>query len=101
MLRAPALLGPSQGGGYQYRICPADSELTEDCFQRTPLDFVRDEHAIMWNDGSVRKIEGLFVDDSVCPVKPRGSTWARNPIPRIHTDNLGMAYAGKCTQVNS
>ena len=28
---------------------------------------------------------------------PKGSTWARNPIPRIHTDNVGMAFVGKCT----
>ena len=27
---------------------------------------------------------------------PKGSTWARNPIPRIHTDNIGMAFVGKC-----
>ena len=36
------------------------------------------------------------MDDSVCPVVPKGSTWARNPIPRIHTDNIGMAFVGKC-----
>lgn len=27
------------GGGYQYRLCPADAELTEACFQKTPLEF--------------------------------------------------------------
>lgn len=32
----------------------------------------------------------------VCQVVPKGSTWARNPIPRIHTDNVGMAWVGKC-----
>lgn len=24
--------------GYQYRLCPADQPLTEDCFQQMPLD---------------------------------------------------------------
>mmetsp|Transcript_65346 Transcript_65346/g.108536 ORF Transcript_65346/g.108536 Transcript_65346/m.108536 type:complete len:413 (-) Transcript_65346:395-1633(-) len=88
----------NHGGGYQYRLCPADAELTEECFQRTPLDFVRDAHAIMWKNGSLRHIKGMFVDDSVCPVKPKGSTWARNPVPRINTDNLGLAFLGKCTE---
>ena len=50
----------------------------------------------MWNNGSLRSIEGKFVDGSVCPVVPRGSTWARNPIPRIHTDNIGMGFVGRC-----
>ena len=50
----------------------------------------------MWNNGSLRPIEGKFVDGAVCPVLPRGSTWARNPIPRIHTDNIGMGFVGKC-----
>lgn len=87
----------NHGGGYQYRLCPADELLTEECFQRTPLDFVRDAQAIMWNNGTLHPIKGMFVDDSDCPVKPEGSTWARNPIPRIHTDNIGMARVGNCT----
>ena len=28
------------GGGYSYRLCPAEKELTEECFQANPLDFV-------------------------------------------------------------
>ena len=27
------------GGGYQFRLCPADQPLTEACFQQTPLEF--------------------------------------------------------------
>ena len=69
---------------------------TEQDFQKLPLDFVRDGQAIMWNNGTLYPIKGKFVDDSVCPVVPKGSTWARNPIPRIHTDNVGMAFVGKC-----
>eukprot|EP00039_Didymoeca_costata_P027277 m.18068 g.18068 ORF g.18068 m.18068 type:complete len:431 (+) comp6181_c0_seq1:40-1332(+) len=87
----------NHGGGYQYRLCPIEKwPCSEKDFQEMPLDFVRDAHAIMWNNGSLYPIKGKFVDDSVCPVVPQGSTWARNPIPRIHTDNVGMAYVGKC-----
>ena len=54
----------------------------------------------MWNNGTLYPIKGMFVDDSVCPVVPKGSTWARNPVPRIHTDNIGMAFIGKCWNQN-
>ena len=50
----------------------------------------------MWNNGTLFPIKGMFVDDTVCPVVPKGSTWARNPIPRIHDDNIGMAFIGGC-----
>ncbi len=63
------------------------------------MDFVRDSHAIMWNNGTLYPIKGKFVDDSVCDVVPKGSTWARNPIPRIHTDNLGAIDGLIATQV--
>ncbi len=65
-----------------------------------PLDFVRGSQAIMWNNGSLYPIPkaAKYVDDSVCPVVPKGSTWARNPVPRIHTDNVGMAFVGTCVQ---
>jgi hypothetical protein len=29
----------NHGGGYQYRLCPADEPLTEACFQKHPLGF--------------------------------------------------------------
>ena len=87
----------NHGGGYQYRLCPLEKwPCSEADFQKLPLDFVRGAQAIMWNNGTLRPIEGKFVDDAVCPVVPQGSTWARNPIPRIHTDNIGMAFVGKC-----
>lgn len=89
----------NHGGGYQYRLCPLEKmPCTEEDYQRMPLDFVRDAHAIMWNNGTLYPINGMFVDESVCTVIPKGSTWARNPIPRIHTDNIGMAFVGKCLQ---
>eukprot|EP00037_Helgoeca_nana_P009012 m.79439 g.79439 ORF g.79439 m.79439 type:complete len:425 (+) comp19295_c0_seq1:30-1304(+) len=87
----------NHGGGYQYRLCPLEKmPCTESEFQELPLEFVRDAQAVQWNNGSMYPIKGMFVDDSVCAVVPKGSTWARNPIPRIHTDNIGMAWVGKC-----
>ena len=38
----------NHGGGYQYRLCPLEKmPCTEEDFQEMPLDFVRDEHAIV------------------------------------------------------
>lgn len=70
--------GISHGGGYQYRLCPADQELSEACFQAHPLDFVRDKQAIILRNGTHVPITGTFVEDGVLPV---GSTWAMLPIP--------------------
>ena len=92
----------NHGGGYQYRLCPLTKmPCTESEFQEMPLDFVREHgaHAIMWNNGTLRPIKGVFVDDTVLPAGSHVvGTWARNPIPRIHQDNVGMAWVGKCLQ---
>lgn len=89
----------NHGGGYQYRLCPADSELTEECFQKMPLDFVKSEHKLLWNNGSIIAVlgeeKGVFVSGAGI-VKPDGSTWARNPIPRVNTDNRGLANEAGC-----
>ena len=46
------------GGGYQYRLCPASANLTEECFQKIPLDFVRTGQALVWNNGTRYPING-------------------------------------------
>lgn len=88
----------NHGGGYQYRLCPASEQLSEACFQRTPLDFDRGGQSLMWNNGTRQAISGVFVDTGVTPV---GSTWARNPIPRIdfddHSSGQPAAFKGRCT----
>merc|ERR1712076_50189 len=38
----------NHGGGYQYRLCPADQPLTEECFQKMPLPFVGMQ-SFRWN----------------------------------------------------
>ena len=39
--RARWELTAEHGGGYQYRICPANETLNEACFSKTPLSFAR------------------------------------------------------------
>lgn len=74
----------NHGGGYQYRLCPADQELTEECFSKLPLQFDRTKQALQWNNGTRYSINGTFVDQGTLPAS---STWAMNPIPRIDFDS--------------
>ena len=87
----------NHGGGYSYRLCPADSDLTEECFQKTPLAFNRSRQALVWNNGTRWPIAGVFVDEGTWP---QGSTWARNPIPRVNDDNIGTADVKGCPGPN-
>lgn len=89
----------NHGGGYQYRLCPADSDLTEDCFQKTPLEFVGTtqwiQHGFGMNRSDRIEIPAVTVPgDRVIPV---GSTWRRNPIPACNTPISGGAIHSPCT----
>ena len=68
----------NHGGGYSYRLCPASEPLTEACFQRRPLEFMQDKQAILYPDGKVVRIQGVFIRNGTTPA---GSVWARLPIP--------------------
>ena len=84
----------NHGGGYNYRLCKADSTLDEDCFKRTPLDFVG-RSSFRWNGvgGKQHFFEGTYVKDS------RSATWAMNPVPRNDTFQTGESFAPKCDEV--
>lgn len=85
----------NHGGGYQYRLCPMPKEgrmaLTEECFQRKPMEFVGDTQWIQFGGDeknrtaipAVRTTEGTY---------PAGSQWTKNPIPACGTfDGGGIA----------
>lgn len=73
----------NHGGGYSYRLCPATEELTEECFQKYPLDFNTDKQAILLTNRTQYPIKGTFVTEGT---QPEGSMWAMLPIPE---DGLG------------
>jgi len=87
----------NHGGGYQYRLCPVGQPATEECFQRLPLEFDRTKQTLLWNNGTRYPIKGVFVDTGVVP---QGSTWARNPIPRVNDDNRGLQDPTSCLGPN-
>eukprot|EP00928_Gymnodinium_smaydae_P057979 TRINITY_DN41202_c0_g1_i1.p1 TRINITY_DN41202_c0_g1~~TRINITY_DN41202_c0_g1_i1.p1 ORF type:complete len:381 (+),score=39.91 TRINITY_DN41202_c0_g1_i1:46-1188(+) len=68
----------NHGGGYSWRLCPADEPLTEACFQRHQLDFVQDGQGIVFKNGTVMPVQGTFITEGTYPV---GSMWSMLPIP--------------------
>merc|ERR1712167_218304 len=70
------------GRGYQYRMCPAGSKLDEDCFQKTPLDFVGNQ-TFRWNRAGQKPRElsfkGTYATGDL--VSPKGSMWAKKSGP--------------------
>jgi hypothetical protein len=76
----------NHGGGYSYRLCkkPASgnySEISEECFTKTPLDFIGDTSYIQYTNGSGRfEIDATRTSNGTYPP---GSMWTRNPIPNM------------------
>ena len=77
----------NHGGGYSYRLCKkvAGKQLTEECYQRIPLDFATDTTEIKYYDGS----RAPFLINATTTSKgtwPLGSQWRKNPIPHCNCD---------------
>lgn len=82
----------NHGGGYSYRLCkkPANGDtVTEQCFQKIPLDFVGNATVIKYSDGSRPEFTIPAVTTSV-GTYPAGSMWRKNPIPMCNCD-LGFS----------
>jgi len=68
----------NHGGGYSWRLCPAEEPLTEACFQKHQLEFAQDQQGIVFKNGTLRLIEGTFLTEGTFP---SGSMWAKTPLP--------------------
>lgn len=79
------MLAITHGGGYLYSLCPKDADLSEACFQKTPLAFADKEHTIRYIDGSQADFRIAAVDVSEGTF-PANSVWRRNPIPGCNCD---------------
>lgn len=92
----------NHGGGYQYRLCPKQASPSEECFQQTPIEFYGKESFIQWVPPPKEGLYSAYADPKDLPnfqapdpknrtaiplvtvnegTIPKGSTWARNPIP--------------------
>lgn len=90
----------NHGGGYSYRLCPKPAnnmDLTEECFQRIPLNFAG-THTILQklNDKSSRIIIPAMQTDT--GTTPPGSQWRRVPVPAcIGTGGGSNPAQANCT----
>lgn len=69
----------NHGGGYSYRLCPADGEVTEECFQSNQLQFAGNRQWLIYANGT--KSRGFPIKKVSQGTYPHGSEWARNPVP--------------------
>merc|ERR1712130_10194 len=82
-------ISANHGGGYSWRLCPADGKVSEECFQKNQLDFVGTSSWIVYADGTRKEFQRELVTEGVYP---KGSQWARDPVPGCYICN---AYS-KC-----
>lgn len=75
-------LWANHGGGYQYRLCPKTEQLTEACFQRTPLPFASNMQKLQLGNGKELEIPATLTNVGTLP---SGSAWAMNPVPACST----------------
>ena len=91
----------NHGGGYSYRLClNKPGKVTEECFQRTQLDFAPNggKQWLQPINGSA-PVEIKRVTLSV-GTYPAGSQWTRNPIPSCATGGkpVGHGFTDTCNE---
>ena len=75
----------NHAGGYSYRLCKVPdggiSELTEECFQQNPLDFVGEQQWVQYaKDRKTGKRTELTALQTTEGTFPEGSMWRANPM---------------------
>jgi len=70
----------NHGGGYSYRLCPADGDLSEACFQSNVLEWATNTTTARWPNGAHPDLNFRATDVSE-GVIPQGAVWRKNPIP--------------------
>jgi len=91
-------LSAQHGGGYAYRMAPADGPLTEEEFRKLPLDMVG-PGILRWGGDKSTQLEFNATRVNIGTV-PEGSTWTRSPIPRgpDQWEQEGPAFEPHCQE---
>ena len=83
----------NHGGGYSYRLCRLGpggrAELTEECFQRTPLKFASSSSWVQYGEDENSKVF-FQANRTTEGTLPEGSEWSKNPIPNCAGVNGGF-----------
>jgi len=94
-------VGANHAGGYSYRLCKMPEggikDLTEECFQKTPLDFVGDDQWVNYlKDRKTGHRTHLKAQQTTEGTFPEGSMWRTNPLqPHMEpgaSDDLGRGH---------
>lgn len=88
------------GGGYAYRLAPADGPLTEETFREMPLDFVG-KSILRWDGDKTTQLEFDTVEKGWQTNKgtvPKGSTWRKTPIPTVLWEREGPSFEPVCEE---
>lgn len=84
-------ISANHGGGYAYRLCPADSALDEACFNQVHLDFVGNKQRLRFANATEIEIDAKTVSEGTFP---EGSEWRMNPVPACSGVRAGYAELG-------
>lgn len=89
-------INANHGGGYSYRLCKLAGsrlDLTEECFEQNPLNFVGDTQWIERVGDATRRVE-IRATRTKNGTFPAGSQWSRNPIPACNGYDGGSGPEG-------
>lgn len=85
----------NHGGGYSYRLCKVPEKgfqgLTEECFQKTPLQFVGTTQWVQYGEDVTTRVEFPAARVST-GTNPEGSQWTKNPIPACNGGSGGFDF---------
>ena len=95
----------NHAGGYSYRLCKMPeggiSELTEECFQQNPLDFIGEDQWVQYSadktTGHRTELKALQTTQGTFPA---GSMWRANPVLPKREDGGSDDY-GHGTKIKS
>merc|ERR1711981_1038144 len=90
----------NHGGGYAYRLAPADAPLTEETFRKMALDF-EGNSILRWGGDKSSQIEFNTTEKGWETNKgtvPEHSTWRKNPIPSGLWQREGPTFDPVCTE---
>lgn len=97
----------NHGGGYQYRLCPADSTINEECFQQNVLQYVDNTSTLFWlAEESGMTSSPITIAATRFSVDSDTNVWTKNPIPAFKclTGGAPSEYVHhpteSCTQAN-
>lgn len=90
----------NHGGGYAYRLAPAEAPLTEETFRKMALDFTGNS-ILRWGGNKDTQLEFNTTEkgwETREGTVPAGSTWRKNPIPSGLWQREGAQFEPVCEE---